>query len=207
MFLPGSRSAGAWLHCCLHCRRLAEFSLAHGAAVGLTWFVVYPLQGVVLGADLDEASLLMPALLFLPTIVKTLAAWMYGWWAVLYILPTAIAQHLLLGLSLDGSDLVVLFLYLAVVPLVKSWLEQLGLDFSASRHLHTWRSLMMIMVASSAVLAGTFVVLHRPDSSLVEAILFVSLCITGDIMGAAFVMLSFLALFRAKERFDARFAG
>ena len=207
MFFPGSWGAGAWAHCCFHCRRLAEFSLVHGVAVGLTWFVVYPLQGVALGIDLDNAILVMPVLLFLPAIVKALAAWMYGWWSVLYILPTAIVQHLILGGTLDGNDIVLLFLYLTVFPFVKSWLELFGLDFSTSRRLHTWRSLLMIMVASSVLLAGSFVLLDRPEISLAGAILFVMLCVTGEVMGAAVVLLTLLVLFRAKRRLDTRFAG
>lgn len=179
----------------------------HGAAVALTWFVAYPLQGAVLGDDLDDAVLVIPALLFLPSIVKALAAWMYGWWSVVYIMPTALAQHLILGRSLDAVDLVLLTLYLVVVPLVKGWFELLGFNFSVSRHLHTWRSLVIIMVTSSVLFASSFVLLDRPDISLIEAILFVLLCVTGDVTGAAVVLLSLIFIFRAKDRFDARLAG
>lgn len=207
MLVGGSWGMGAWAHCCSHCRRVAEFSFLHGAAVGLTWFGTYPAQGAVLGAHLEGANFIVPVLLFLPAIIKTLAAWMYGWWAVLYILPTALFQHAFLGLSFDGGQLVMLMVYLVIAPLVKSSLELFGFDFATSRESHSWRSLLSIMVVASVATAGTFVVLDGRFTSLPEVMAFVLLWVVGDLAGAALVLLSLILVFRAKDRFQALLVG
>ena len=182
-----------------HCKRICEFTLLHGAAVFVTWFVIYPLQSAVLGTRLTEALFLVPVLLFLPTVIKALAAWMYGWWAVLYILPTALVQHLMLDLPLDATQLSKLVVYLVSAPLVRSCLANMGLDINASRGLHTWRFLIFIVLLSSIMLAAAFLILYAPNLSIREAGLFLALFVLGDIAGSAFVLLILVLVFRFRE--------
>lgn len=183
-----------------HFRRTIEFSLLHGAAVGLTWFVVHPVQGAVMGAEVAGALFLMPVLLFLPAVIKALAAWMYGWWAAIYILPTALLQHLLLGLPWREADLLLIGLYVSVAPLARSCLRLVGPNVGPPSHLRTWRSMFAMMVMSSIVLASAYLLVYQTHVLFYEALLFIVLCILGDATGAALVLLLFVAFFRARDR-------
>ena len=181
-------------------RRTVEFSLLHGAAVGLTWFVIYPVQGAVVGPQLADALFLIPVLLFLPAVIKALAAWMYGWWATIYILPTALWQHLLLGFSWRETDVLLIALYVSVAPLARSCLRLAGLNLGSSGHLRTWRSMFAMMVISSIVLASAYLLIHQDQILFYDAVLFIILCVLGDAAGAALVLLLFVAFFRARDR-------
>ena len=191
------RRAGAgWAD---HIRRTCEFTAIHGAAIVLTWFVIYPVQSAVQGRWLADSLFVVPVLLFLPAVIKALAAWMYGWWAMLYILPTALLQHLLLDLPIDLAQLSKLSVYLVSAPLVRSALVGLGLQFAGSRGPHSWRCLIIIVLLSSMMLAGMFLLLYGADASVGEAGLFVTLFLFGDIAGSAFVLVLLLVIFRVKE--------
>lgn len=181
-------------------RRTIEFSVLHGAAVGLTWFIIHPVQGAMIDAEAAGALVLIPVLLFLPAIIKTLAAWMYGWWAAIYILPTALWQHLLLGLSWRATDLLLIGLYVSVAPLARSCLHLVGLNQRPPSHLRTWRSMFAMMVISSVILASAYLLIYEGQVLLQEALLFIVLCVLGDAAGAALVLILFVAFFRAKDR-------
>ena len=182
-----------------HFRHTCEFTAIHGAAVLLTWFVIYPLQSAVLGRWLTDTLFLVPVLLFLPTVIKALAAWMYGWWSILYILPTTLIQHLVLDLPMDLAQFSKLSIYLVSAPLVRSALLGLGLKVGASRSLHSWRCLVMIVLLSSMMLAGMFRLLYGADASVGEAGLFLALFLFGDIAGSAFILVLLILVFRIKE--------
>lgn len=189
-----------WTNCADHCRRTCEFTVLHGAAVILTWFVVVPLQSALLGGWLGDKLFLVPALLFLPTVIKALAAWMYGWWAVLYIMPTALLQFAIVGHSFDLMQLMKLAAYLISAPVVRSCLARIGLDPSKCRTLHTWRFLIVIVVLSSVMLAAVFLILYAQNLSLQEAGLFLGLFVLGDLAGSAFVLIALVFAVRFKER-------
>ncbi len=193
--------AREWQAVKAHIRRLIEFSVLHGAAVVMTLFVSYPVQEFLIRDGLDQALFMTPALLFFPAVVKALAAWMYGWWAVLYILPTSVVLHkFFLGNLIEWNHLAIVTIYLTAAPAVKLCLEQFGLDFETSRELHTWRSLFVIMVFSSVVTASSILVLIGDPNSILEGVLFALLFVLGDATGAMIFLLSFLVYFRLRER-------
>ena len=189
-----------WLRHRDHIQRTWEFSILHGAAVALTLLVVLPIQKLALGDLYADAPMALPALLFLPAIVKALAAWMYRWWAILYILPTALVQHLFAGFSLDWGHVLELSVYLVSAPLVIGVLGLLGLNCRLCQRLNSWRVLLCIVVVSSAILASFRLVFHYPEIAFGEGGLFLSLSVASDLAGSLLVLSVLMAFFRARER-------
>ncbi len=195
-FEPPLRFCG----CRDHCRRVLEFSLLHGLAVGLTWLVIFPVQSALLGGSLTETLALMPVLLFLPAVIKALAAWMYGWWAVIYVMPTALAQHVILGGILDWAGLVTLTIYLSAASIVISVMKLMEPDFAIRRRFHAWRLLILITFLASILQAIIIQLPYLVDMTITEFFIFLSMSVVGDVAGGTLTLLALLALFRMKER-------
>ena len=201
MSISALLEAREWQVIKVHVRRLTEFSVLHGIAIAITVFVSYPVQRFLIQDGLDETLFLTPALLFFPAIIKALAAWMYGWWAVLYILPTSlILHHYFLGNLVEWNHLAIVATYATTAPAVKLCLEQFGLDFARSRELHTWKSLVVIMTISSVVTASSILAFVGDPSSASEAVLFALLFVMGDVIGAVLLLFSLLFYFRLREK-------
>ena len=194
------KQAMFWLRSNDHFRRMLEYSLLHGIAVGLTWYVIYPIQDRLVSEWFREAVFPVPVLFFLPAIIKALAAWMYGWWAILYILPTALLQHVLLDIAWDASGLMMMALYVSVAPIFGSLLRLADPKTPATRHLQTWRSLFAMVIMSSIAIASAYVLVYRIDAQFDAALLFVLLIVFGDALAAAVLLFMLIVFFRARER-------
>lgn len=183
-----------------HGRRILEFSIFHGAAIMLTWLVVAPLQGFAADDLLSNTQLHAPLSLFFVAIVKALAAWMYRWWAVLYIMPTAFIQHFGWGATVEWSQLAELTLYLTSAPLAICFLEFLGLNLKSSRGLHSLRSLLCVVVISSGILWSCCLFACNPHASWPDISLLTTLFVATDVIGSIAVLFALIAVFRFQER-------
>lgn len=182
-----------------HVRRTVEFCALHGAAVLLTWALVYPAQQALLGESLRSSVFFVPVLLFLPAVVKALATWMYAWWAAVYIFPTALLQHVMLGFGWSAQHLLLLLAYLITPPLVRSLLHFVGLDMRPGSHLKSWRSMFAIMLMSSIAIGSALILILGVDLSFVQALIFIGLVALGDAAGATVVLLSLILFFRRRD--------
>ncbi len=184
-----------------HLRRTLEFSLLHGVAVILTWYVIYPVQTALVGDNFNDAISIVPILLFLPAVVKAIAAWMHGWWAVIYIFPTATLQPFIMGAQIDAAILLKLSVYLLSAPIIRNCLILLSVVAGAKyRSLRTWRSLVVIVILSSFAAGSCFSFIGRDDVILTELVLFVFLFLLGDVAGAFAVLAALALFFRIRRR-------
>lgn len=184
----------------MHAKHVVEFSFAHGLAVYITWFAVYPLQEAAIGAALQDIVFYMPALLFLPTVAKALAAWMYGWWAIVYIAPTAVLQHMILDLSFEPRNLIMLFLYLSVAPAVRAILKFSGFDLSSTPNAPLWRRLVVVILLSSTLLSASVLWVYQIDVPFGEAAIFMSMFVLGDVAGTLLALFGLIVFFRFQDR-------
>lgn len=182
-----------------HIRRTVEFSALHGAAVWLTWSFIYPAQQALLGESPHAIVFFAPALLFLPAAIKALATWMYAWWAAIYILPTAMLQHMILGFGWDGQHLLVLLVYLIMPPLMRNLLQLAGLKSGRASALKSWRSMFAILLMSSIATAGALILVHETSLPLSQTLAFIGLVLVGDTAGAAIILLLLIVYFRQRD--------
>lgn len=180
-----------------HVVRTLEFSVLHGTAVLVTWLLVQPTQDAILHTHFGVLAQ-TPLLIFLPGLIKALAAWMYGWWSLLYIFPTALVQHLWLGLPLDLSHLSLLVVYVSAAPTVITLAGALGWNAREARHYRAWWAILGVVLCSALVMSAAVSLQNSATWDRFQVIWFVAGFVVGDLVGAFVGLLSFLIVFRLR---------
>jgi hypothetical protein len=166
---------------------------AYLLAFFLTFSAVMPLQEAVMPAFGSYASIL-----FLPHGVLVIAAWLYGWRSLVFLVPGAILSNTFLfapsGFSID--DMVALF-YGAFCAALSFWILALvGMDFRIHKSVNVnWRDVMLAGVVASVVNSLGTKVLFGHDLQTVAA------WFLGDITGMVVSVLILMLIFRWLRRF------
>ncbi|HSF64104.1 MAG TPA: hypothetical protein VLA78_06935 [Paracoccaceae bacterium] len=163
----------------------------YAATQWLSLNVLYPLQTSVV-PEID----LTATLVFLPHGVKIVAAWMFGWRALAYLLP-ALAWRIANGGAIDIPRIefaVMATFLMASAPLAFSLMRAFGIDVIGDRALAmNWRVLMFVGLVSSVMNAVAIHVIAFHELPATEHLPGMFRIVAGDMVGL-FVVLALLML-------------
>lgn len=166
-------------------------SSAYLVARWISSHVVYPIQTQVL-TEID----LQATLVFLPHGVKIVAAWVFGWRALAYLLP-ALAFRIFTGGSIDipRAEFALLATFLmASAPLSFSVMRAFGIDVIGDRFLSmNWRVLLFVGLVSSVMNAVAIHVIAFHELPAQEHLPGMLRVVAGDMVGL-FVVLTMLMM-------------
>lgn len=172
----------------------------HGVAIAITCLVAFPIQIAAIGGPSHDNIAFVVVFPFFPAVVQALAAVMYHWWAVLYLTPTTLAYHLIVGLQPDLAHFLSLMMCVASVPMVISCMQWGGYDFSQCRKLHNWRCLVGLVALSSLLSASCALLVAGALPSPGGVLSFLTLFAASRVLGAALFLLFMIVCFRLLER-------
>lgn len=166
------------------------------ALSGVTW-LVSPLQRLVF----PEVTV-FAALVFLPHGVRVLAAWLFGWRSVVYLLIATATGHALLtpDLPVDGSRLLAWILTSACAPVVFTLLRLAGRDYrqmQAEPDRASWRELMLVAFLSSALNSVGHNLLFAPEIWPVGSVRVFAAFLIGDTLGTFAAFAALMVLLRS----------
>ena len=186
----------------LHSRRIIEFSLLHSGAILLTMLVSYYMELIVLTRDLAHVFLTMPFFFFFPALIKALAAWMYGWFAVIYIFPTTYIQYILAEVEFTPLSSLLFISYLISAPLVMTCRKHIVENIWRVRFKDDWRQFLVLTLLSSVLVGQTWVFVMIPNASIFEVASVTALLVIGDVFCAVLGLLILIMFFRIRDRLD-----
>jgi hypothetical protein len=128
--------------------------------------------------------------------VRVLAAWLYGWRSVLYLLPgVAIGHVYLYGWTIDARLGLGWIVGLSCAPLAFSVLAAAGADFRLSRRrrLH-WRDVVLVGAVASVFNSGFSGLAYGNDLQTMSA------RFVGDVAGVYACVLLIMAGLRIRDR-------
>lgn len=166
------------------------YALAHLATVTV-------LSAAIIGVTSDPTK--SASLIFLPHGIRIIAAWLYGWRAVLYIVPPAYFIHILQfpdKHSLTVGDLLGPVFGVLCASLCFFALARIGYVFRYGRNSQTnWKDLVLVGALASMInSAGTN--LAYGNSLDISAAYFI-----GDIFGMITVMFITMMCFRVHRKY------
>lgn len=172
-------------------RTLVTLTIVSGAyflAFAVSFGLIMPAQRVFWPEFANHASIL-----FLPHGVRVLVAWLYGWRAIFFLMPSALVTHAYL-FGLDGLSANYLFGALSgVVCATASFavLAQLGMDFRAGQgRFASWREVLLAGSFASVInVIGTSFFFGSDFSSA-------SAYFIGDLVGLMVAMVLMMLAFR-----------
>lgn len=176
----------------LHARRYAVISAAFLTCYAIVDFV-FPALSTAAGPESISAA----SLLFLPHGVRVIAAWLYGWKAVLYLAPAAYLTH---ALRFDfqfadlGHALMPLFGVICA-SFVFDVTARAGLDLRLRPgYVARWHLVLLVGALASVINAvGTNLIAGNPP----ETMLFF---LVGDILGMIALFIVLMLVFRVLRR-------
>ena len=138
------------------------------------------------------------SLLFLPHGVRVIAAWLYGWKAVLYLAPASYAAHFFrFQFQFDtlGEFLMPIF-GIVCVSAVFAITARAGVDLRLrAGHVARWHIVLLVGAVASLVNAvGTNLIVGNPVSTMLYYLV-------GDILGMIALFLILMLAFRGMRRF------
>lgn len=172
--------------------------LVSGTYVLAYLITVMFLSSAVIGAL--EAPTASASLVFLPHGIRIIAAWLYGWSAVFYILPGAYITHLARfeeKTALSLSELLGPIFGVLCASFCFSVIARMGHDlrFESGNHIN-WRDIILVGALASVInSAGTNLVYG--NSLHITAGYFV-----GDILGMITVMFILMLSFRLHRKYS-----
>ena len=164
-------------------------SMAYLFAFFVSFIAVMPLQDAFLPSFGNYASLL-----YLPHGVRIVAAWLYGWRAIIFLAPSAIVAHSYLygssGFSLDYMVAVFFGVFCAAFSF---WgFAMLGMDFRLHKFRRVnWRDVMLAGCAASVLNSLGAKVFFGTDLASASA------RFVGDITGMIVSFFVLMLIFRA----------
>lgn len=168
-------------------------SCAYAAAFVLTFGILMPVQDAIVPELMNYASMV-----FLPHGVRVLTAWLYGWRAIIFLLPATLATHAYLYGSM-GFTGAYFFAPLSSILCATSsfWLlAKLGLDFrQSSGRLTSWREILL--AGSLASIVNVIGVGYFFELDLRSASAF----LVGDVGGLLAAMFMLMIAFRIKRNY------
>lgn len=170
--------------------RLGVITGVYVAAFFLTFAVWQPFQNRFI-ADLGIASLL-----FLPHGVRVIAAALYGWRAVFFLLPGALLTHLAIT-GVTGMSIPIIWAMFAGIiaaPLVFEIANRLGLPALITRDKASWSLTMALGLLAGLVNSALANLAFGHAVSSYVAYVF------GDFFGQAVCFVVLLSLWRLRRR-------
>lgn len=156
--------------------------------------VVYPIQTQVL-SELD----LQATLVFLPHGVKIVAAWLFGWRVLAYLLP-ALAVRIITGGTIDipPAEFALLATLLMVsAPLSFSVLRAFGFDVIGDKLLSmNWRVLLFVGLVSSVMNAVAIHVIAFHELPAQQHLPGMLRIVAGDMVGLFVVLTALMMVLR-----------
>lgn len=164
--------------------------------VSLTYFVVFiatfevitPVQNLFFPEFGNQASLL-----FLPSGVRVLSAWLLGWRSILAMAPGVfMAFYYLLGINVFDLSRIIAILIAIVTPAVMFWAFKLIWPNISpqSDQKPCWPCVMVVGISISIV--GSLLVNYVSGNSSIDYFAY----IIGDLFGLLFLMMAMMYCFR-----------
>ena len=141
----------------------------------------------------DISAVQSASLIFLPHGIRVIAAWLYGWTSVLYLLPIQAYLHWA-RVDLVGADLGVILMPvfgLICVPLVFEIAARLGTDMRLSAgYITSWRNVVAVGGVASVINAvGSNAITGNSMQTMIFYLI-------GDIMGMLVLITATMLFFR-----------
>ena len=169
----------------IHCLRTLILSSAFALSYLLTGFL--PKNGA------DVATVASASLVFLPHGIRVIAAWLYGWTSVIYLLPIQAYLHWH-RIDLVGAEWNIILLPVfgvICVPLVFEIAARLGADIRlGAGYITNWKNVILVGCAASVINAVGVSVMAGNSIKIMLFYLF------GDIMGMLVLFAAAMIFFR-----------
>jgi hypothetical protein len=168
---------------------------AYILAFVVTFAVVMPVQDALLPLFGNFASLL-----FLPHGVRVIAAWLYGWRSLVFLLPGAVLSHsYLYGSAGFSLDYMIAVFSGVICAAFSFWLfAGFGLDFRFTNRNHVhWRDVMLVGAVSSIINSVGTTVFFGNDLATAAA------RFIGDVTGMVVSIFILMLIFRALRQIGA----
>lgn len=174
---------------------LSPFLIVSGTYVAAYAVTMTALSGLLFGIQTDPTA--TASLIFLPHGIRIIAAWLYGWRAVLYILPGTYLTHAfrMQGVSIDLWILMAPMFGVVCASLCFDLLARLGLDLRFRAEGNTnWRDIIMVGVLASMVNSVGANLFFQNDTYTALAYF------VGDVLGMLLLMLCLMWGFRVYRK-------
>jgi hypothetical protein len=171
--------------------RAVLVSAAYLIAFAATFLLVEPLQSSVIGDIPAEVSLC-----FLPHGVRVIAAWLFGWRSVLYLMvPTLAMQPLVYGDdAYTIGPLLIALVGVTCAPLAFSLMSLAGSVEAFTINRPRWRFLMLAGTLASIMNSAAAVIIMSSDAGSIAAYW------VGDIGGLFVALVTLLFVVRLVRR-------
>lgn len=164
------------------------------AAIWLTLWIVDPLTRWVYPETAVNAIVV-----FLPHGVRVVGAWLFGWRAVLYLLPAHVILFLVTGgMGLPTGPAILLFVvYLVTAPLAFQALAVAGFDMRRDPALrYNWRSVVFAGALASAMNAVALHVVRFDAIPTEQHLSGIGYLLLGDVLGVVVILAGILTFWR-----------
>jgi hypothetical protein len=163
-------------------------------AIAITTWVVLPLS-----AYLFPETVINAILLYIPHGVRVIAAWLYGWKSVAYLLPGNVINFMIMdGMAFGTVEAIIIFLVVACSPpLAFQTLAFFGFDMRADDKLRfNWRSVVFAGGLASLFNAASLHAVRFTSIPAEEHLVGIAFWVIGDTLGVIVVLVGLLVLDR-----------